>query len=204
MQWVYLRCSLFFSRFKTLGSFHLWSCPPCCLPAFFGDPTPTNTVSSSSGSSSLYTSTVLSALSSNAVLPPRHRHQTYYPPPAHFVSSPHRLMFLAVFLYHMFPLPFLTPSGFFNGILEVFVPGALNYYTLSRLILLTLYVSTNLTLTRLSLSGSLDSLLCDLIAHTLCLAFFLPMSHTLVVASSFSSGRAYPLNFLPPLFSLFP
>ena len=42
--------------------------------------------------------------------------------------------------------------------------------------------------------------LCNLIAPTLGLIFFLLMPHTLVAASSFSSGRAYPsLNFLPPL-----
>ena len=52
-----------------------------------------------------------------------------------------------------------------------------------------------------SFSGFLDSLLCDPMAPTLDLVFFLLMSQTLAVASSFSSGRAYPsLSFLPPLF----
>ena len=33
--WVHLKCSLLsFSRFRTLGSSHYWSCPPCCVPAF--------------------------------------------------------------------------------------------------------------------------------------------------------------------------
>ena len=37
--WVHLKCSLLsFSRFKTLGSSHSWSCSPCCVPAFSGDP----------------------------------------------------------------------------------------------------------------------------------------------------------------------
>ena len=72
------------------------------------------------------------------------------------------------------------------------MPGALNCYTLSRLILLTLYVSRNLTLAHLPLSGFLDSMLCILIALTPILAFFLPMPCTVAVASSFSSGRAYP------------
>ena len=45
----------------------------------------------------------------------------------------------------------------------------------------------------------LDSLLCNLIAPTSGLAFFLPIRRT-VAALSFSSGRAYPsLNFLPRL-----
>ena len=50
---VHLKCSLLsFSRFRILGSSHSWSCPPCCVPAFFGDPTPTSIVTSSSDSSS--------------------------------------------------------------------------------------------------------------------------------------------------------
>ena len=33
--WVHLKCSLHpFSRFRTLGSSHSWSCPLCCVPAF--------------------------------------------------------------------------------------------------------------------------------------------------------------------------
>ena len=59
--WVHLKCSLlFFSRFRILGSSHSWSCPSCCIPAYFGDPTPTSTVTFSSDSSSLYTSTAQS------------------------------------------------------------------------------------------------------------------------------------------------
>ena len=51
--WVHLKCSLLsFSRFRTLGSSHSWSCFPCCVPAFFGDFTPICTVTSSSDSSS--------------------------------------------------------------------------------------------------------------------------------------------------------
>ena len=51
--WVHLKCSLlFFSRFRTLGSSHSGSCPPCCVPAFFGNPTPTSTLTSSSDFSS--------------------------------------------------------------------------------------------------------------------------------------------------------
>ena len=102
-KWVHLRCSqLTFSRFKTLGSSHSWSCPPCCVPASYGAPTPTNTVSSSSGSSSLFTSTVQSAPSSaKAMLPPHPRLQTFYPPSAHFLSTPsspsHLLMGLLLF-----------------------------------------------------------------------------------------------------------
>ena len=48
-----------------------------------------------------------------------------------------------------------------------------------------------------------DSLLCDLIALTLSLAFSLQILRTLAAASSFLSGKAYPsLNFLPFFLSL--
>ena len=51
-------------------------------------------------------------------------------------------------------------------------PGALNCYTLFRLIPLTLFVSRNLTLIHLPLSRSLDSLLCYPMALTPDLVFF--------------------------------
>ena len=62
----------------------------------------------------------------------------------------------------------------------------------------SLSVSRNLTLTNFPLSGSLDTLLCDLISLTSGLTFVLPILSTLAVVS-FLSGRAYSfLNFLPP------
>ena len=56
--------------------------------------------------------------------------------------------------------------------LGVSKPGALNCYTLFRLIPLTLFVSRNLTLIYVPLSGSLDSLLCDPMTPTPNLVFF--------------------------------
>ena len=78
-KWVHPRCSqLSLSKFKTLGSSHSWSCPPCRM-----------TVTPSSDSSSMYTSTVQSSPAyANAALPPHPRLQTSYPPSAHFVFSP--------------------------------------------------------------------------------------------------------------------
>ena len=112
----------------------------------------------------------------------------------------HRPLLLAVLLHLLPPLFPLTLSGFFNGMLEVFEPGALNYFTFSRPTLSTLSVSRNPILTHLPFSGFLDSLLCILIASTPSLAFSLLMPRTLAAALSFSSGRAYPfLNFPPPL-----
>ena len=113
----------------------------------------------------------------------------------------HRLRVLTVSLYLLLPLPSLTPSGFFKERLGVSEPETLNCYALFYLILLNLFVSRNLTLIHFPLSGSLDSLLCNPMAPTPDLIFFLLMSQTLVVASSFSSSRAYSsLSFLPALF----
>ena len=118
----------------------------------------------------------------------------------HFVSSPSPppsdLGCLSTPLASSFPL---TPSGFFNGMLAVTEPRALNCYTFFRLISLILFVSRNLTLIHFPFSGSLNSLLCVLIAPTPGLAFSPVMP---AAVSSFSSGRAYlSLNFLPPLFA---
>ena len=101
--------------------------------------------------------------------------------------------------------PPLTLSGFFSEMLEVFEPGALNYYTFFRPILAILSAFRNPILTPLPLSGFLDSLLCVLIAPTPGLGFSLLIPCTLSATLSFSSGRAYPfLNFLPSLSSLDP
>ena len=153
----------------------------------------------------MYTSTVQSGsallmlhscpLVSKPLIP--HLPILYLPLPPH-----HHSLVLAVLLHLLPPLPSLTLSVFFNGMLEVFEPGALNYFTFSRLILLTSSASRNPILTPLPLSEFLDSLLCALIAPTPRLAFSLLMTCTLAVVLSFSSGRAYPfLNFLSPLFA---
>ena len=192
-KWVHLRCSqLSLSKFRALGSSHSWSCLPC-----------SNTVTPSSDT---YTSTVQSGppllmLHSRITLVSKllihHLFFLYFLPlPLH-----HRPLLLAILLHLLPPLLPMTLSGFFNGMLEVFEPGALNYFTFSRPILSTLSASRNIILTLLPLSGFLDSLLCVLIAPTPGLAFSLLMPRTPAVVSSFSSDRAYPfLNFLPPLF----
>ena len=119
-----------------------------------------------------------------------------FPPPIH-----HRPLLLTVLLRLLPPLLPLTLSGFFNGMLEVFESGALNYFTFSRPIQSTLSVSRNPILTPLPLSGFLDFLLCVLIVLAPGPAFTLLMLRTLAAALSLSSGRAYPfLNFPPPLF----
>ena len=195
-KWVQLRCSqLSLSQFRALGSSHSWSCPPC-----------RNTVTPSSDSSDMYTSIVQS-------IPPLlmlHSRVTLVSKP-HILLLPilyplplplhHHPLLLAVLLHLLPPLLFPTLSGFFNGMLEVFVPGALNYFTFSHPIQSTLSAPRNPISTLLPLSGFLDSLLCVLIAPTPGLAFSLLMPRTPAAVLSFSSGRAYPfLNFLPPLF----
>ena len=192
-KWVHLRCSqLFLSKFRALGSSHSWSCLPT-----------RNTVTPSSDT---YTSTVQSGppllmLHSRVTpvsKPPIPHLLILYllPLPLH-----HRPLLQAIFLRILPPLLPLTFSRFFNGMLEVSVPGALNYFIFYRPILSTLSASKNPILTHLPLSGFLDFLLCVLIALTPGLAFSLLIPRTSAAASSFLSGRVYPfLNFLPPFF----
>ena len=146
-----------------------------------------------------------SPASAKAALSPHPRLQTSYPPSAHYISPSSAPP--PPSLAPGFPSapPASTPpqtlSGFFNGMLEVFEPGALNYSTFYRPILSTLSAFRNPILIPLPLSGFLNSLLCVLIVPTPGLAFSLLIPRTLAAALSFSSGRAYPfLNFLPPLF----
>ena len=138
-KWVDLRCSqLSLSKFRPLGNSHSWSCSPCC-----------NTVTPSSDFSDMYTSSVQPA-------PPHPRLQTSCPylTILHLLSLPphHRSLLLAVLLRLLLPLP-LTLSGFCNGMLEVFKPGALNLLHFFRPILSTLSVSSNPILIHLPLSG---------------------------------------------------
>ena len=165
-------------------------------------------MTSSSDSSSLYASTVPSGSpSADIALPPYSCLQIFYPPSAHIVSSP----------FVLSPSP-LAPGCFSIPCASSSYPGSLRvlqwnagslrakstelpYFISSHLVSLTLFVSRNLTLMHFPLSGSLDFLLCDLIASTPGLAFFLPIIRALAAVSSFSSGRAYPsLNFLSPLY----
>ena len=157
-------------------------------------------------SSRLYISTV----QSSPALPMQHFRPTLalkplipFPPTLQLLllHPHHRVMLVAVSFNLLLPIPPLTPSGFFNGMLEVSELEALNFYIIFRLIPLTLFVSRNLTLTHFPLFGYLDSLLCDLIAPIPGLAFSLPILCTLVAASSFSTSRVHPSrNFLPTLF----
>ena len=195
-KWVHLRCSqLSLSKFRALGSSHSWSYLPCH-----------NTVTPSSDSSDTYTSTVQSGppqlmLHSRITLvskPPIPHLPILYllPLPLH-----HHPLLLVVLLRLLPPLLPLTLSGFFNGMLEVSEPGALNYFIFYCPIQLILSASRNPISTPLPLSEFLDFLLCVLIAPTPGLAFSLLIPRTPAAASSFSSDRAYPFpNFLPPLF----
>ena len=154
----------------------------------------------------MYTSTVQSGTPSTDAAPMRHpRLQTSYPPSAHSISlsSSPSPPSLALGRPSTPPAssPPLTLLAFFNGMLEVSMPGAPNYFTFFHPIQSTSSESGNPNLTHLPLSGFLDSLFCFLIAPTPGLAFSLLMPRTPAAALSFSSGRAYPfLNFPPPLF----
>ena len=164
-----------------------------------------NTVTPSSDSSDMYTSTVQSGppLLTLHSRPTLSKPLMPHPPILYLLSPPPHLrpLLLAALLRLLPPLLPLTLSGFFNGMLEVFEPGALNYFTFSHPILSTSSASRNPILTPLPLSRFLDSLLYVLIALTPGLAFSLLMPRTLAAALSLSSGRAYLfLSFLPPLF----
>ena len=116
LNWVHLKCSLLsFSRFRILGSSHFWSCPPCCVSAFFENLTPTSTVTSSLDSSSWYTSTV----QSGPLLLMQYLHLTLtFKPLILFLLTlyllhlhpHHRLMLLAVSFYLLLLVP--LPNSF--------------------------------------------------------------------------------------------
>ena len=198
-KWVHLRCSeLSICKFRTLGSSHSWSFPLPCPYLQHCDPL-------------------------LGLIRPVYIHCTICSPSANAAPSSSSNLLSPVFPYCIFSLcPLttvpcswlsfyasclhspLTLSEFFNGMLEVFEPGALNYFTFFRPILSTLSAFRNPILAHLPLSGFLISLLCVLIAPTPGLVFSLVMPRTLAAALSFSSDRAYiSLNFLPPLFLSF-
>ena len=117
-----------------------------------------NTVTPSSDSSDMYTS----AVQSGPPLLMLHSHPTLvskplipHPPILYLLPLPPHLcpLLLAALLRLLPPLLPLTLSGFFNGMLEVFEPGVLNYFTFFRPILSTLSASRNPILTPLPLSG---------------------------------------------------
>ena len=143
--WVHFKCSLLsFSRFRTLGSSHSWSFPPSFFLRF-------HTYQHCGFFFELlqlvYLHCSIWPPSANASLTPDPRLQTSYPFSAHFVSSPSASA-PPPHAPGCFSLPpdsssLSTSSGSFNGMLGVSKPGALNCYTLFRLIPLTLFVSRN-------------------------------------------------------------
>ena len=201
--WVHLKCSLLsFSRFRTLGSSHFYSFPLC----FFGDSTPTSTVTSSSDSSSWYTSTA----QSGPHLLMQHSHPTLtfkllilfpltlYLLPLH---PHHRLMLLAVSLYLLLSLSLHNSIR----VLQWNAGGLrarrtkLIHFISSHLVDL-IYIQES----DLNLSSSFRipgfSALQSHGTHSLS-GIFLLMSQTLAAASSFSSSSAHSsLSFLAPLF----
>ena len=196
-KWVHLRCSqLSLSNFRALGSSHSWSCSPCRNTVTPPPQTPSTRIpplwNSAPPQLMLHS---CPTLVSKLLIP--------HLPILYLLSllSHHRPLLLAILLHLLPPLLPLTLSGFFNGMLEVFEPGALNYFTFFHPILSTLSAFRDPILTPLPLSEFLDSLFCVLIAPTPGLAFSLLIPRMPVAALSFSSDRAYPfLNFLPPLF----
>ena len=187
-KWVHLKCSVL-STFRTLGSSHSWSCPLLIQEI------PHLPTLSSSDSSTLCNSTVQSG---PHLLMQHFRPTLVFKPiicrPLPTLSCTLTTALCSWLLLYISYILF-SPNSL--RVLQwnacVSEPGALNCYPFFRLIPLTLSLSRNLTLIHLSISGSLDFLLCDLIAPTPGLALFLLMPLTLAASSSsFSSGRAYP------------
>ena len=147
-KWDHLKCSLLsFSRFSTFGSSDSWSCL-LLRPCFWISHTYQHCDFLLGLLQHVYLHCSIWPPFANAALPPHPRLQTSCLPSAHFVFPPFAPSppphapgcFSTLLLLHS-----LTPSGFFIGMLGVFEPGALNFYTLFCLIPLTLYVSSNLT-----------------------------------------------------------
>ena len=189
-----LKCSLLsFSRFRILGSSHSWSYPPY----FFGDATPTSTVTSSLDFSSWYSSTAQSGPSDSLLLM---QHVT--PPlPSNLLSFFRPLCIFSLctlttascswlFLFtSCFLFPSLTPSRFFNEMLGVSEPEALKCCTSSHQVDLICIQQSNLNLSSSFGTHGFSALQSD--CGNTRSGIFLLMSQTLAAAS---------LSFLPPLF----
>ena len=114
---------------------------------------------------------------------------TLYLLPLH---SHHCLMLLAVSLYLLLSLPLPKSLRVFQsnaGGLQASSTKLLHFISSHPIDLIYIQESN---LIYLPLFRSLDSLLCDPMAPTPDLLFFVLMSQTLAAASSFSSRRAYP------------
>ena len=146
--WVHLKCPLLsFSKCRILGSSHSWIFPPC----FFWRSHTYQHCDFLLGILQL----VYLYCSIWPIWPLLLMHHPHpilafkplilFPPTLYLLPlHPHHLlMILAVCLYLLLLLPLSTPSGFFNGMLGVSEPGALNCFTFFRLIPLTLFVSRN-------------------------------------------------------------
>ena len=177
---AHLKCSLLsFSRFRTHGSSHSWSCPPYCVLALFWR-------SHTYQPCDLRLLQLIYLHCSIRPIWPRfakmqHSHPTLaFKPPFLFpltlyflpLHPHHLLMFLAVSVYPLLPLPLPNSRRALQWNAWGLREGALNCYILFRLIPLISFVSRNLTLIYLSLSGSLVSLLCNPMASTPDLVFF--------------------------------
>ena len=162
-------------------------------------------MTSSSDSSRLCISIVQSAPSVNAALPPTLAFKPLIPlPPTLYLlllHPHHRIKFLAVSLQLLLPLP---PESLM--VLQ-WNTGGVRTRSTELPHFLSSHPVDLICIQKFNLNSSssfqiLDFLLCNLMAPTPGLVFFLLMPHTLVASSSsFLSGRAYlSLNFLPPLF----
>ena len=197
---VHLRRSfLSYSRFKTLAALTLGAVLPAST-LFLLEVSHLLALFSSLSSSSLYTSTVQSGTSGPPLPTQRSRiHSskplTLLPPTSYLRTSPppHASCCLPI-------LP--APSTDLLRVLQWNARG-LRARSSELLHFISFHFVDLICIQESNLSSSssfriLDTL-CDLIALTAGLAFFLPMTRTPAVASSFLSGRVYPSPSFPPL-----
>ena len=148
-KWVHLRCSqLSLSKFRALDSSHSWSCPPCRVPTrntvTLSPRTPPTRIPPLQNLTPMLLKTIhLLMLHSRPTL--AFKPLIPHGPIMYILPLPpnHRPLLLSVLLRLLPPFLHLTLSGFSNGILEVFEPGALNCFAFFRPILLILSVSRN-------------------------------------------------------------
>ena len=107
-KWVHFRCSLSFFRFKTLGSSHFWSCPPCCALLLVKVPhLPTLRLALLTPPACILSLFHLASLPMQCFRPTLvFKPPTLFPPTLYLlpVHPPH-LMFLAASLYLLIPSP---------------------------------------------------------------------------------------------------
>ena len=201
---VYARFSrLSFLKFKALESSHSWRFPHCCVFAVSGGPQPSNTMTFFGPPARIPSLLKLAHLdpSVNEVIPLHSCLQTSYPPSAYILT----LLSAHFSLSYIFGCSSTPSASSFNSFRFLqWNAGSIRARSVELLHFISLHpvALSCIQESNLGLSSPFqDTPLCDLIALTSGMSFFLLMTCTPAVVLLFSSGRIYPsLNCLPPFF----